>query len=1107
MILSATASRIAAIAVLFGLLILPDVARATDLHVTIETSEPDVSVGGGVAYTIRAHNTSTAGGGPLDSPNTKLEVQFPDHVEIGNVDASFLVTCDVEAHSLTCSKSVLERGDVFSVVVWVYPNEKSPMTTVARVSGGLSDPVPDNNIIEHLFTVHGSMLEVTKLAPEWVLVDGSVNFVINVLNVGPDDAVNVRVQDVVSAVFVVVSYSTDRGTCSNTGQTVTCNLGLLPAGQQARISIFTIGLSPHPGRENTVVAAADNASAARHTISVAVLEPEEDTDGDGVSNGDEAFAGSNALEADYVDLLFEKTGPSQAYVGDKIEYLLTVTNVQDPDRPGLTAQNVEMSDLLPQNLEFVSATGDYDYNPTTRLIVWSVGSLAPGESKSESVRVRVNGPGNQEIINSGAALGAGVFEVDNLNNTSTATTFVLAASTDLSIAKSGPDTLSAGQTATYSFTVANAGPDDASEVRVTDVLPEGLSFESNGSDPACSSAGQTVTCDVGNLAAGQEKEILLVVSVADDVEHLKQVVNAAGVSGADDETDPSSVNDEDSFNSTFHNPAPPCKAYVLLGDFNGTPGSGVTGRFADLAASEAVEDYQEAGYVVVRIDSARSYHLTAAVNDPETKAIWFLGHGAYQKDLRIALLNKWFGTPDPGLGFHDRYAEPRLLRGAPFPNIQQVTIHACSQDLPEWRALFPTAVAIDEFDAWDSPTRGLDIYLWQKGASYPKCPNDDGSSNKTLFGSSLEVGPTTLHPRLWPEDALHDRDSLFVLNLAPVTNSTGSFVLDDEPADALEGASFNLYTYADSIPMTFVFSAIIEDGRISLKNQFEEEIQSPDFNVEIRLSALDSLRIDPDLWASISTSGSISLENEIGTSLSDENLLDALGTLLYGYPPIEVDLALDAAATLPTGAGGSIEYAFGVTNEGDQPVRDAQVVFEMPENVSMSGGSMDCAPHAELQAYVCHTGPIPAGGSVGGAIDVTIDGAPGEEHETLVVAIASGYEESDLDDNDVTIVAMTGTAREIEEEQVPDDRFALYEPFPNPFSSETTIRFQVPQSSHVMVRIHDILGREVARLADGAFSAGSHDVRMHAHELPSGLYIVVLEADGQREARTMTLVR
>src|SRR5690606_16488606 len=167
-------------------------------------------------------------------------------------------------------------------------------------------------------------------------------------------------------------------------------------------------------------------------------------------------------------------------------------------------------------------------------------------------------------------------------------------------------------------------------------------------------------------------------------------------------------------------------------------------------------------------------------------------HGAYRKDLRVALLNKWFGTPDAGLGFHDRYLEPRFFRGATYPNIEQVTIHACSQDLPEWRAAFPTAVTNGEFNAWSSPTRGPDIYLWQFGNTYPKCSND-GSSNKTIVERLQEEVPLALHQRLWQEDALSDRDSLFVLNLASITNSHGSFVLDYETAAALHDVSFNLY--------------------------------------------------------------------------------------------------------------------------------------------------------------------------------------------------------------------------------------------------------------------------------------------------------------------------
>jgi len=74
------------------------------------------------------------------------------------------------------------------------------------------------------------------------------------------------------------------------------------------------------------------------------------------------------------------------------------------------------------------------------------------------------------------------------------------ASADVSIVETPPATSPiAGATAEWSFTVSNAGPDDAVNVRGSDTLPVGLAMVSS-SPPICSQAGQVVSCDVPSVA-------------------------------------------------------------------------------------------------------------------------------------------------------------------------------------------------------------------------------------------------------------------------------------------------------------------------------------------------------------------------------------------------------------------------------------------------------------------------------------------------------------------------------------------------------------------------------------------------------------------------------
>jgi len=70
--------------------------------------------------------------------------------------------------------------------------------------------------------------------------------------------------------------------------------------------------------------------------------------------------------------------------------------------------------------------------------------------------------------------------------------------------------------------------------------------------------------------------------------------------------------------------------------------------------------------------------------------------------------------------------------------------------------------------------------------------------------------------------------------------------------------------------------------------------------------------------------------------------------------------------------------------------------------------------------------------------------------------------------------------------------------YPNPFNPSTTIRFDLPREVHVLLRIFDILGHEVATLVDEEKSAGGYRIEWRAAELRSGMYFYRIEARAGR---------
>jgi hypothetical protein len=105
----------------------------------------------------------------------------------------------------------------------------------------------------------------------------------------------------------------------------------------------------------------------------------------------------------------------------------------------------------------------------------------------------------------------------------------------------------------------------------------------------------------------------------------------------------------------------------------------------------------------------------------------------------------------------------------------------------------------------------------------------------------------------------------------------------------------------------------------------------------------------------------------------------------------------------------------------------------------------------------------------------------------------------------------TITGIEKKEEPIPA-QFSLSQNYPNPFNPTTVISFQLSTSSHVTLKIYDLLGKEVATLVDGYKQAGTYNVTfnvetLHATSLPSGVYYYRLTAGSFSETKKMTFLK
>ena len=85
--------------------------------------------------------------------------------------------------------------------------------------------------------------------------------------------------------------------------------------------------------------------------------------------------------------------------------------------------------------------------------------------------------------------------------------------------------------------------------------------------------------------------------------------------------------------------------------------------------------------------------------------------------------------------------------------------------------------------------------------------------------------------------------------------------------------------------------------------------------------------------------------------------------------------------------------------------------------------------------------------------------------------------------------------------------FLLEQNYPNPFNPTTSIRFNLPQSSFVSLKVYNLLGNEVATLVNERLASGKKSVSFDASELSSGVYIYRLTTEGFTQTRKMTLIK
>ncbi|HLG33166.1 MAG TPA: alpha-amylase family glycosyl hydrolase [Ignavibacteriaceae bacterium] len=87
------------------------------------------------------------------------------------------------------------------------------------------------------------------------------------------------------------------------------------------------------------------------------------------------------------------------------------------------------------------------------------------------------------------------------------------------------------------------------------------------------------------------------------------------------------------------------------------------------------------------------------------------------------------------------------------------------------------------------------------------------------------------------------------------------------------------------------------------------------------------------------------------------------------------------------------------------------------------------------------------------------------------------------------------------------NEYTLSQNYPNPFNPQTKIKYSIPQSSKVLIKVFDVLGKEIKTLVDEYKNAGIHDLYFNADNLPSGVYFYKMVSGSFSETNKMILLR
>jgi uncharacterized repeat protein (TIGR01451 family) len=514
--------------------------RMADLSLTKTVDNPTPDVGDTVTFTITVANA-----GSDAATNVSVNDVLPSGLSyVAGSIAGGDSRSDASAPTLTWTINTLASGASVDLTLQAIVLSSGNYVNVAQVmASDLFDPDSspandDGDQSEDDEDAATATPQVADLSLEKTVdnsipdVGDTVTFTITVANTGPDAATNVSVNDVLPGGLSYVAGSIAGGDAQDDSgaPVLTWSINNLASGTSVDLAFQATILSSGNHTNITQVMAADQYDPDSVLANDDGDQSEDDEDAESVTTQQSADLSLNKTVND--------TAPD---VGDTVTFTLTLSNA-GPD----AATNVSVEDVIPDGFSYVAgsiAGGDARDDSGAPTLTWTINTIVSGTSVDLSYQVLVLASGNH--TNVAQVMASDQYDPDSIPGNGDGTeddqdSITAQQSADLSLTKTVDDsTPDVGDTVTFTITVANAGPDAATNVSVNDVLPGGFSYAGGsitGGDARDDTGSPTLTWTIITLASGASVDLTFQAIVLASGNHT----NTAQVMDAD-QFDPDSA--------------------------------------------------------------------------------------------------------------------------------------------------------------------------------------------------------------------------------------------------------------------------------------------------------------------------------------------------------------------------------------------------------------------------------------------------------------------------------------------------------------------------------------------------------------------------------------